>query len=429
MARRNKGTRRLLIVIGIVIGLAVIWAVMKGGGSATIEVKTEKVTKRTIIERVSASGKIYPEVEVVIIPEISGEVTDVFVEEGDSVKKGDQLIRINPDIYRESVERARAAVLSAQAGQENAKAMASQAKARHANAQLEFNRSKSLYDQGVISKTEFEAAGLAFEVSQAETESAAQNISAAQYNVMSAQATYKEMRSNLGKTTVFAPMDGIVSLLNVEEGKVVGGIAQFAATEVMRIADLSNMEARVEVSENDILRIGIGDTAEVEVEAHTDRRFIGVVSQISSSANAAAALMTEQATNFTVRIRLLPESYIDLVDAENREFPFLPGMSASVEIISDRVSDVLSVPIESVTARADIFGDTTEVDEDDLKEYVFLLEENRAIAKEVSSGIQDDKHIMIKSGLSENQEVISGPYDAIHESLENEKRVKVKNEN
>lgn len=408
--------------------LLIVWAVMKGRGSGAVEVKTEKAARRTIIERVSASGKIYPEVEVAIIPEISGEVTDVYVEDGDSVKKGDPLIRINPEIYKESVERARAAVLSAQAAHENAKAMATQAAARFAGAKLEFERARNLLQQKVISQSEFDAAKTTYEIAEAEVESAKQSVNGAQYSVMSAQATYNEMRSNLGKTTVFSPMDGIVSLLNVEEGKVVGGIAQFAATEVMRIADFRNMEVRVEVSENDILHVSIGDTTDIEVEAYPDRKFNGVVTQISASANTAAALITEQATNFTVKIRLLHSSYMDLVDPVRKKVPFLPGMSATVEIISDRVTNALSVPIESVTARADIFGDTTEVDEDSLKEYVFLIKDKKAIAQEVKSGIQDDKYIVILSGLNYSVEVIAGPYEAIHEKLEDGDRVRVKKE-
>jgi len=408
--------------------ILIVFALVKGGGPTVIEVKTDKAAKRTIIERVSASGKIYPEVEVAIIPEISGEITELFVKEGDSVKKGVPLLRINPDIYRESVERARAAVLAAQAAHENAKAIAMQASARLANARAEFNRSKTLYDQKVISLSEFENAKTTFDVVTAEQESAKQNARAAEFNVMSAEATYNEMQSNLGKTTVYAPMSGIVSLLNVEEGKVVGGIAQFAATEVMRIADLRNMEARVEVSENDILRIGLGDTAEVQVEAYPNRKFIGIVTQVSASATTAAALITEQATNFTVRIRLLPSSYMDLVDRKKGKFPFLPGMSATVDIISDRVADVLTVPIESVTARSDIFSDTTEVHKDSIKEYVFLIQDKKAVAREVKSGIQDDKYIVMKSGLDEEAEVISSPYDAIHEKLKDGSRVRMKRE-
>jgi HlyD family secretion protein len=428
VARKRNKSLKWLIIIGSVFLLLVIWAVMKSRRSGTTVVKTEKAAMRTIVERISASGKIYPEVEVAIIPEISGEVTDVYVEDGDSVKEGDPLIRINPDIYKESVERARAAVLSAQASQENAKAMFTQASARLASARLEFNRSKNLLEQKVISQSEFEAAKTTFEIAEAEVESAKQNVNGAHYSVMSAQATYNEMQSNLGKTTVYAPMDGIVSLLNVEEGKVVGGIAQFAATEVMRIADFTNMEVRVEVSENDILHIGLGDTAEVEVEAYPDRKFSGIVTQVSASASTAAALITEQATNFTVIISLLHSSYMDLVDPAKGKVPFLPGMSATVDIISDRVTNVLSVPIESVTARADIFGDTADVDEDSLKEYVFLVKDSKAAAQVVTSGIQDDKYIHITSGLNQDAEVIAGPYDAIHEKLRDESKVRIDNE-
>ena len=428
----KKQTNRILIILGIVIVVLIIIAVVfKGKSSSAEEVKVTEVQPRTIIEKVSASGKIYPEVEVAIIPEISGEIIELYVEEGDSVRKGEPLVRINPNVYQDALERAQAAVLSAQANLGNARARAAQAEAQLERAKQEFNRSKRLYNEKVISQAEFEAAEASFNIAKAEADAAKESVNAAGYNVRSAEATLKEMRNNLGKTTVYSPMTGIVSLLNVEEGKVVVGVAQMAVTEMMRIANFDEMEARVEVSENDILKIKIGDTAEVEVEAYNDRIFKGIVTQISSSSNTrTGALTTEQATNFTVKIRLLKESYTDLFIPSKSKFPFLPGMSATVEIITNRASNVLTVPIEAVTTReAEKDEDeekptkTAKKTQEEIKEYVFVYDNGIARQTEVKTGIQDDQYIQILSGVKEGTDIIYSPYSVIHRTLKDEMKV------
>ncbi len=415
MAAKKKN-RILLYLGGAVVLLIVIAIVFKKNTSHGLKVETSRVTKRTIMQKVSASGKIYPEVEVIIIPEISGEITKLYVEEGDTVKKGSVLVDINPDIYQDAVERAHATVLSAQAALANAKAREAEVLAKFENAKLDYKRNQSLYNQKVISDADFEAAETAYKVAQAQHHSAMESTNAAKYNVQSARATYREAKNNLSKTRVYAPMGGIVTALNIEEGKVVGGIAQFAATEMMRVSNLNEMEAQVEVSENDILNISLKDTAEIEVEAYPDRNFKGIVSEISSSANSQASLSNDQATNFTVKIRILPESYRDLLSSKQTQHVFLPGMSCSVEIISKRASSVLSLPIECITVREDLSkNDSTSSGEN--QEYVFLIDGGKANIKAVKSGIQDDEFIEITQGLEEGEEVISGPYTAIHKLL------------
>ena len=425
-------SRKLIIgLVAVVVILLVLAIIFGGKRSSGLEVKTQESANRTIIEKVSASGKIYPEIEVAIIPEISGEIIQLYVEEGDSVRKGDPLVKINPNIYQDALERARAAVLSATANLGNAKARAAQAKAQLERSRQDFQRSQRLYNDKVISKSDFEAAETNYNIARAELDAANESANAAAYNVQSAQASYKEMQNNLGKTLVYSPMTGVVSMLNVEEGKVVVGVAQMAVTEMMRIANMDEMEARVDVSENDILRIKVGDTAEIEVEAYNNRTFLGIVTQISSSANSRAALTTEQATNFTVKIRLLSSSYADLVDLRKKKFPFLPGMSATVEIITDRAPNVLTVPIEAVTIRDDDkkAGDKDDDEDEDrpkkddskrkeeIKEYVFVYENGKAVRKEVETGIQDDRYIQIKKGLQAGEEVIYSPYSTVHRTL------------
>lgn len=426
MARKRKISIYVWLLLVLVI--LIIVAVAVGGSSGGVEVEAEKAEKRTIVEKVAASGKIYPEVEVVVIPEIAGEIINLFVDEGDSVQKGNQLAKINPNIYEDAVARAEAAVLTAKANAANANARMKQAKAQLEQAQLQFNRQKNLFDENVVSAAEFENAQTQFNVSKEELSAAEESVNAANYQVKSAEASLKEARTNLERTTVYAPMSGIITSLNVEEGKVVGGISTFAATEMMRVSNLDKMEVQVDVSENDILRIHIGDTALIEVEAYDEREFKGIVTQISSSANQAMQLTTEQATNFTVKIQLLSSSYSDLYDPGSGRYPFLPGMSAAVEIITDRKSNVLSVPIEAVTTRtAKQLKDTTVADEDKLLEVVFRMdEEGLAQFYRVETGIQDDQYIEITEGLDDGAEVFTAPYTTVHRTLRKGDPVTVK---
>lgn len=418
---KKRNNRIIWILVIAVVALLVIAIVFKRGSNG-IEVETETATTRTIVEMVSASGKIYPEDEVVIIPEIAGEIIELYVQEGDSVRKDDQLVKINPDVFEDALKRAEAAVLTAKANLGNARARAAQAKAQLERTKLDFNRSKQLIADKVISQAEFDAAQANYNVAEAELEAANESVNAAQYNVQSAEATLQETKNNLIRTTVYAPMDGIVTSLEVEEGKVVGGISTFAATEMMRVSNLDVMEAQVEVSENDILRINIGDTALIEVEAYDDRTFKGLVTQISSSADNAMSLSSDQATNFTVKIQVLESSYEDLIDRKAGKFPFLPGMSAAVDIITTTKTNILSIPIEAVTTRTpkqlndSILADNKE---DDLIEVVFVPgEEDKVKAVPVKTGIQDDQYIEILDGLSDGDAIITGPYTTVQRTLQ-----------
>ncbi len=421
-SKRNK------IIIGAAVVLLLVVAVVlrKQFGSTGTEVYAEEISKGNITEIVSSNGKIQPEVEVSISPEVAGEVIEVMVNEGDKVKEGDVLIKINPDLLESARDRINAALNSSRANLANAKARQAQAKARLINAEATFKRNKSLWDQKAISEAEYDAALSAFEVAKADLEAAKQSVSAAEFNVQSSRAALKEADNNLLRTVIRAPMDGTVSMRDVEPGERVVGTAQMAGTEVMRIADLTAMEVNVEVNENDIVRVGIGDTADIEVDAFLDRIFKGVVTEIANSsnnANAAAAMGTDQVTTFDVKIRILRSSYDDLIDTSRTHLsPFRPGMSAVVNINTDRVFDVMRVPIQSVTLRED----TSVADGlDKLKECVFLIDGKKARLVFVESGIQDKEFIEIKSGLSMEDKVVTGPYSAISTRLKDGKSIEV----
>jgi HlyD family secretion protein len=430
-SRRNI----LFIAIGaVIIVVLVILALQKGEERGGIKVTAEKVQKRTIIEVVSANGKIQPEKDIKISPYISGEVIELTVREGDRVKKGDLLARIDPEIYRANFDRMNAMLNSQKAGEANAQARVTQAESQFRNAELSFNRTKTLWDQKVVSDAEFDAAKSSFEVSKAELEAARQSLKSAQFSVQSAKASLEEAQENLVKTSIRSPNDGTVSKLSVEIGERVTGASQFSAgTEIMRIANLESMEVNVEVNENDIVRVALSDTCLIEVDAYLDRKFKGLVTEISTSANT-TGVSADQITNFNVKIRILPESYTDLVDTNSLiRSPFRPGMSATVDIQTETVFDILAVPIQAVTTRADTTGVVAEDDanievaatNDEVREYVFLVNESRAKMTEVKTGVQDNTYIQITSGLEEGQEVITGPYRAISKRLKDGDDVKV----
>jgi HlyD family secretion protein len=425
----------LFISLGaVVIIVLVILAINKGKEGGGIKVTAEKIQKRNIIEVVSANGKIQPEKDIKISPYISGEVIELYVKEGDQVKKGDLLAKIDPEIYRANFDRMQAMMNSQKAGEANAQARLAQAESQFRNAELTFNRNKTLWDQKVISDADFDAARSAYEVAKAEKDAAIQSIKSAQFGVESAKASLDEAEENLVKTTIRSPNDGTVSKLSVEIGERVTGASQFSAgTEIMRIANLDIMEVNVDVNENDIVRVSLFDTCLIEVDAYLDRKFKGIVTEMSTSANT-VGVSADQITNFNVKIRILPESYTDMVDTvKNIRSPFRPGMSATVDIQTETVSDVLSVPIQSVTTRADTTGVVEKDDanieaaasEEDVKEYVFLVENKKTRMVEVKTGIQDNTYIQVLSGLEEGQEVITGPYRAISKRLKNDDAVKV----
>ncbi|HOX76623.1 MAG TPA: efflux RND transporter periplasmic adaptor subunit [Bacteroidales bacterium] len=428
--------RNLFLVIGgvILIIILVILAMNKGKDRTGTKVTAEKVEKRTIIEMVSANGKIQPEKDIKISPYISGEVIELYVKEGDQVKKGDLLAKIDPEIYRANYDRMMAMLNSQKAGESNAQARVAQVEAQFRNAELSFNRSKTLWEQKVISDADFDAAKSSYEVAKAEKDAAFQSLKSSQYGVESAEASLKEAKENLFKTTIISPSDGTVSKLSVEIGERVTGASQFSAgTEIMRIANLQSMEVNVEVNENDIVRVSLFDTCQIEVDAYLDKKFKGIVTEISTSANT-SGVSVDQITNFNVKIRILPESYTDMIDTASAiRSPFRPGMSATVDIQTETVYNILAVPIQSVTTRSDTTGTVKEEDanidlaatKDEVKEYIFLVKDGKALLQEVKTGIQDITYIEVKSGVEEGQEVITAPYRAISKRLKNGDPIKV----
>ncbi len=434
MAKRSA-SKTVSTIFLILIPLLVIGAVIaKKQGfidkKALIKVATETAEERTIIETVSASGKIYPELEVKITPDVSGEVVKLNIQEGDSVKAGELLAKIDPEVYVSFVDRAEAAVKTAKSNLANTKARSMQAKVQMDNAQRVYNRNKKLYEEKLLSQAEYENAEAQYEGAKAEYQAALKNIEGGQYSIESAEASYRESKDNLRKTNIYAPISGVVSRVSVEKGERVVGTSQFAGTEIIRIANFSDIEARVDVSENDILRVSLGDTAIVEVDAYIDRKFKGIVTQIANSANMDSQISSDQITNFTVQIRLLPDSYADL--SQKIQFPFRPGMSCSVDIQTFKVENTLTVPIQAVTAREipdSLKANLTKAESEELQELVFVYADGKVLSHRVTTGIQDESYIQILSGLEAASEVVSAPYRTITKKLEDDMKVeKVKKE-
>lgn len=418
------------------------------GKPKTTEVEFANVKRADIIERVSASGKVQPEVEVKLSPDVSGEIIALNVAEGDSVVKGQLLLKIRPDNYESLMARAQAAVNSSKASYEQTKAALLQAEARLVQARANFERNKKLFADKVISSADFETFESNYGVALQDVESGKANVSAALYNIKSAEASMSDAAENLRKTNIFAPVSGIISLLNVETGERVVGTSQMAGTEMMRIANLRNMEVRVNVNENDIVRVSIGDTAEIDVDAYSSsgRKFKGIVKEI---ANTAAGLATstgsstvsaDAVTEFEVKVKILNESFEDLMkNRAKKAYPFKPGMTASVEIITERKNGVISVPIAAVTTRNNTPAPAQDAQEGDpnkekpkkaeaIKEVVFVSVNGKAEMKEVKTGVSDFENIEILSGLKEGDQIISGPYIAVSKNLNNGDLVEKKKE-
>src|SRR5436190_13690101 len=349
---QNKFFRWLIIItVALVVFLVAGKSAGCFGKGDVIKVATEKAEKRSIIETVTASGKVEPETEVKISPDVSGEIVELPVKVGDRVTKGQLLAKIKPDIYESLLERADAAVSTAKANLLSAKARQEQAKSQLDVAELNFNRNKKLFDQEMISSAEFENIKSAFDGAKGEYEAAVQNTKAAEYNVNSADASLKESRDNLLKTSIFSPVDATISKLNNRKGERVVGTSQFAGTEIMSLSNLNEMQVNVDVNENDIVRVNLNDTSLIEVDAYPDRKFKGIVTEVANSANIIGT-SADQVTNFKVLIRVLKESYSDLLSKDNSGKPvFFPGMSATVEIQTKRAVNIISVPIQAVTTR------------------------------------------------------------------------------
>lgn len=413
-----KNNKLLIILLIVTVSLIVTAVVLKNkgiiGGDKPVEVTLSEIKRGDITEIVTATGRINPVTEVKITSEVSGEVIKVYVEEGQSVEKGQLLARVRPDSYAAMVEQTEANKENAYANLENLKARKKQVEAQLKNAKAIYNRNLGLYDKKIISKLELETSETNFQSLVAELDAAEKAILAAEYLAKGAKATIIEARDNLSKTNIFSPISGVISILNIKEGEKVVGTLQMAGTEIMRVVDFDAMEVRVDVNENDVVRVNKGDTASIEIDAYLNRKFKGVVTHIAHSSNTSAT-STMQSTNFRVQILILKESYEDLLSENNT--PFRPGMSATVDIATLKKKDILTAPLQAITIR--------KVGNED-SEVVFIAEGNKVKMKPVKTGIQDNQFIEILEGLSENDIIISGPYSAVSTDLEDGKVIKRK---
>ena len=439
----SKTLKWVLISLGILVVLLVVLSKTGAfGKDEGLKVTAEKVQKRTITEIVNASGKIYPEIEVKVSPDISGEITELTVQEGDSVKKGQVLARIYADIYSIQRNQAASGVEQSQAQVANSQAAIDALKAQLEQAQRTYDMQQKLFNDKVISQNEYNLAEANLKSAKANYNAALQVIRGGQASVQSAKQNLAKANTDLGRTEIVAPMDGVISLLSVKKGEKVAGNSFNVGTEILRIADMSKIEIRVDVGENDIPKVKLGDSALIEVDAYSDRKFKGIVSQIASSNNGAAlnnalANTSNDVTQYKVFIRLLPASYMDLVGKGS--FPFRPGMSASADIQTKTHTNVLSVPINAVTTRDkndSIKTEKKKVDEsdakatvtiiDDLEVVVFVLDKEGKVSKvNVKTDIQDINNIEITKGVKEGDLVVTGPYDVVSKTLKVGKKVKV----
>ncbi len=417
----------VLLIIFAVIGKKAGWF----GKSNVYDVATEKVIKRNITEFITANGKIKPETEVKISPDVSGEIVELYVKDGDKVRDGQLLLKIKPDTYISIRDRSAAAVDAAKANLANSRAQLEQVKVQFEQARLTFNRNKKLWEEGVISEAEWETAKSNYEIADANVTAAEQNVLSAEYSIKSAEASLKEANENLIKTSVYAPMSGTISMLNIEKGERVVGTELMTGTEMLRIADLSKMEVLVEVNENDIVRVRESDTAIIELDAYMDKKFKGIVTEIANSAKIAGT-SADQVTSFEVKILLLEDSYKDLIEKGNN-IPFRPGMSASADIQTEIKFDVLSLPIQAITTKIDTINknDTVALEgkNKEPEEVAFVYEGGKVKQTKVITGIQDNNFIEILEGLKENDEVVIAPYNIINKKLKDGSAVNVVDKN
>jgi HlyD family secretion protein len=433
----GKTTKYILISLGALVLLLIILKVTGVVGKPPLtQVATDKATVRTITESVSASGKIKAHVAVKISPEVSGEVVELPVHEGDVVRKGELLCKIRPDILQSEFDRTEAAYNTQKAAVENSNQMLSQAQASYDNQLSIYNRDKTLFASKVLTAAEFEAAKASYLGAKAQLEAAKQNLIGAKYGLAQSEASVKEANGNLVKTTIYSPVDGVISKLSIEKGERVLGTQQFAGTEIMTISDLGQLDVNVDVNENDINRITMGDSAKIQVDAFLNKIFTGTVIEIGSAANVVGNT-ADQVTNFTVKVRIDPKSYAALLNktAANPS-PFRPGLTATVDINTNHASG-LSVPIQAVTTRDEKKAnpgappkdknapddDTKTVNAEPIKEYVFVYRAGKVKQVQVTTGIQDDSNIIVLSGLKDGDEVVSAPYAAISKTLNDNMQV------
>ncbi|MDI1235766.1 MAG: efflux RND transporter periplasmic adaptor subunit [bacterium] len=405
--------KKIIITISVILLIIIIFFMLSGKKNMGIKVATEKVATQNIIEEVSASGTIYPESEVKISPDVSGEIIDLYVHEGDTVKKGQLLVRINPDLYQSQLDQAKAGLNNAKANSSNVQAQLTRTKANVEMQRKNFDRQKKLFSDKVISQQEYDNSEAQYNMALAELEASEKQTLASFYNTQSVEAGVQQAGKNYNRTTVLAPADGIITGLNSKKGERVVGTAQMAGTEMMRISDLSRMEVRVDVNENDIVRIKNGDTAGIEVDAYQGQIFKGIVTQVANSAknSATSAISTDQVTKYEVKILILKSSYQAIMDENQGRMPFRPGMSASVHVYTKTERNVLAVPVSSVTLKEKKDNLTEK------EEVVFVVEKGKVIKRAVKTGIQDTRYIKIIEGIKPGEEVVSAPFEAINNKL------------
>jgi len=435
--------KHILIGIGALIALLII-AKLTGliGGEQIEKVTVDKASERKVVETVTASGKLQPETEVKLSSEVSGEVTELLVKEGDVVKKGQLLCKVRPDVLQSGYERAVASYNAQKANVTSAQQQLVQAEANFVNADATYKRNVALFNKKVISASEFDAAKAAYLTAKATLESAKASVTGAKFGLEQSSANVKEAGANLAKTTIYSPVDGVVSKLSIELGDRILGTSQMAGTEIMRISNLTSMEVNVEVNENDINRVNVGDSATIEIDAFADKKFKGIVTEIASSSTSVGTTTTsvDQVTNFSVKVRILPDSYSAIKGgARDLPSPFRPGLSATVDIESESETS-LAIPIQAVFTgdgnKTDKSSDKPSNDQQEdkqktkltdkkIKQYVYLFDDKASTVKkvEVTTGIQDDQYIIVKSGLKAGQNIVSGPYSAIQNKLKDGAKV------
>ena len=432
MAKKNNTLKYVLIGAGVLVIVAVAGNKLGWFGKSDVtQVAVDKAENRTIIETVSASGKVQPEVEVKLSAEVSGEVVELHVKEGDVVKRGQLLCKVRPDVLQSGYDRAVASLNSQRASLASTQQQLKQSEANFINIEAKFKRNQELFTKKVISAAEFDAVKAEYASSKASLEAMRQNVVASRFGVDQSSAVVQEAGANLAKTTIYAPVDGVISKLSIELGDRILGTSQMAGTEIMRISNLSNMEVSVDVNESDINRVSIGDFADIEIDAFQNQKFKGEVTEIASSSSVVGT-STDQVTNFTVKVRILPESYEKLLQPDSANpSPFRPGLSATVDIQTEEFKGI-AVPIQSVTIREEkkevkedpktgkpVTDDakTKEKNTEPVKEYVFVLNAGKVKQVQVTTGIQDDTYILVKTGLKGTEEVVSRPFTAISKTL------------
>jgi len=430
---------------GIIAGIIILLLILKSsgilGGNDGIKVAVDTVAERTIIEVVSASGKIYPETEVKIKPDVSGEIVELPILEGDSIAKGQLLVKINPSIYSSAVTQAEASMNQSRAGVSNAQELVSQSKAQMDRAKANYDRNKQLFENKVISRVEYEQLESDYLTAKASYEAARANVSGGNYGVAGAQASLSQARENLRRTTITAPTTGVISQLLVKKGERVVGTAQMDGTQILTIADMGRMEVRVNVSETDISKVSMGDTAIIDVDAYRNRKFKGIVTKISVSSvsdnsltSASVSSASTEVTNYTVHILILPETYAGLRTELGRgKFPFKPGMSAGVEIQTRKEANALSVPLIAVTTRdwPDSLKKQKEAEAqlsgNDIRQVIFVYNSKtkEAELRDIETAMQDNEYIQIIKGLKKGEIVITSPYSTVARTLKDKSKVHV----